>query len=79
MCSGRSRGRTACSRDGASSTITCAFVPLNPNALTPATRGELPAGHGWADAGMCTGAPFQLMCGFSSWKFRCAGISSFER
>ncbi len=62
MCSGRSTAvdsRTA--GFGASSRITCAFVPLNPNELTPAIF--RPSGHERSAVGTVTGSSSHAMCG----------------
>ncbi len=48
---------------GAASTITCALVPLNPNALTPATRGTAVSTHGRRRVTTSSGSSSQAMCG----------------
>ena len=56
----RRRGRRP---TGASSTMTCAFVPENPNPLIPATRGRSLRVHGTASSTTRTGSRSQGMCG----------------
>ena len=56
MCSGRSALRSTGSCAGASPTTTWTFVPLNPNELTPPTRGVSPAAQGLNDVTTSTGS-----------------------
>ncbi len=54
------RGVGSC---GASSTMTCAFVPLAPKAETPARRGRSSApGHSWASVSSSTAPADQSTC-----------------
>ena len=53
----------------------CAFVPLNPNELTPAVRGPLTAVQAVGAVGTVTGSSLQAMCGLGSRKCSDAGIS----
>ena len=62
-------------KSGASSTITCAFVPLNPNELIPATTTPLNRGHGVTAVGTVIGNPAQSIRGLPDLKCRCGGIS----
>ena len=50
-----------CGRRGASSRMMCAFVPLNPNELTPARRAR--GGPGVIAAGMATARPSKALAG----------------
>nr|CRL78798.1 hypothetical protein CPGR_04917 [Mycolicibacterium malmesburyense] len=62
---------------GASSTITCALVPVKPKELTPARRVLPLVCHGLAWSTTRTGRASQGMCGLGSWKCRLCGIASF--
>ncbi len=55
---------------GASSTITCAFVPLIPNELTPAYRGLSPRGHARAAVASASAVPSSRISGLRARKFR---------
>ena len=63
--SGAAAGISALST-GASSSTTCAFVPLIPNELTPAIRGLPLRGHATASAATFTGSSSHAMCGFGA-------------
>ncbi|KYF86669.1 hypothetical protein BE20_28320 [Sorangium cellulosum] len=63
---------------GGSCSTTCALVPLMPKELTPAIRGAPPDGHGSGAAGTANGVPSSEIRGFSVWKCRCLGISSWR-
>ena len=70
MCSGRSgRDSGAASMRGASSTITWALVPLNPNELTPAKARPV---HAVFETGTSTGTSLPI-CGLICRKFKMRG------
>ncbi len=61
---------------GASSRTTCAFVPLIPNALTPASLGLSPLGQDRFSVGITKGVPSRDILGFSARKCRFPGMIS---
>ena len=61
----------AASIGGASSTITCALVPLKPNELTPAMRRPSIGCQAIGSRGTCSGRSAQGMCGLGVVKCRC--------
>ncbi len=67
-----SAGTSDAAGRGASSTMTCALVPLIPNADTPARRTRSPAGHGIASVSSRTSPADQSTCGegSSAWSVR---------
>ncbi len=76
-CAGRGAGTFAdAAGAGASSRMMCAFVPLMPNALTPASRGAAERFHGWSSVGTKNGVPSSRIRGLSRLKFRCLGMAS---
>src|SRR6516165_9643086 len=73
MCDGRSTAADAPRLVGACSTITWAFVPPNPNELTPAMR--FPAGHGVGSVTTRIGSLSQEIIGLGCRKCRFGGIT----
>ena len=73
---GRAGVSAPCATIGASSNTTCALVPLNPNELTPATRGRAPRGHATASAATRTGSSDHGTCWLGASKWRFFGICS---
>ena len=61
---------------GASSSSTCALVPLTPNADTPARRGRSPRGHGTGSVSSASGPADQSAFGVGSSTCRVGGSSS---
>ena len=69
----RGSGASAGWATGASSRMTCALVPANPNELTPATRGRLLRSQGIVSLTTSTASWSHGMCGDGFSKCRCLG------
>ena len=70
---------SSASTAGASSRMTCAFVPLTPNEDTPALRGRSVRGHGTGSDRIDTAPAVQSTCGDGSLACSVFGSSPFRR